>query len=441
MDLSCPNGPFAAPIHRLPTELLRLILLTCQQEKICNAWKLGSIDSRTRNIVISTPLFWTTLHVIYIQHPRFDFESIIQKLRLQLQRCGPVLPLTIFWVTIATEHHISRLLWLFIEKEAPFDRWEALTVKAQGVFPSPMLAEGRLGEFTNLKALGIAGTHPHFFFHHLEKTRNLGNLKEVIIAQDSLPYEELSRALPRVMGAVKNLNLKGSSTFSTGLQPNVTALQCETLLNHCPFPHLKELSVKVCSIRLNPSDIPRVTHLEIYFSLSRHVDTIVEFPVLTFLVLECARNDLRPLTWLAAPNITFFKLTRSTLSESLSRPDAPPITRLNLLTYPRVTDLQIEIPLDLEELGALLPHFPTTRDMIIPFNVSALEGLDVVLFDLLADSGLDQIDQPRGIRYKELEGVVLLSSGKTDVDEADWRKGLISRFPTSKLRYLRIVPL
>ncbi|CAG7853335.1 SubName: Full=Uncharacterized protein {ECO:0000313/EMBL:CCA76477.1} [Serendipita indica DSM 11827] len=325
------------------------------------------------------------LYVIYIQHTRCNFEAIIEKLRLQLQRCGPVLPLTILWVTIATEHHISRLFWLFIENDVPFDRRKTLTVKAQGVFPSPMLAEGRLGEFTSLKALGIPDTHPHLFFHHLEKTRDFADLKEVDIAEETLPHEELTRALPRVMGAVKNLTLKVPSRFSSGLRPNVTALKCGTLLNHCPLPHLKELSVKVCSVHLNPSYIPRLTHLEIYFSLSRQVDTVLKFPALTFLILECGKNDLQPLTWLSTPNITILKLTRLTLSESFSRPDAPPITRLSFLTYPRVADLQIEIPLDTGELRALLPHSPATRDMIIPFNVSALEGLDIVLFDLLAD--------------------------------------------------------
>ena len=443
MDPLNPEGSFIAPIHRLPAELLRSILLLCHERHSSSYWRLGCIDSRTRSIVISTPFFWTGLNVHYIQNMRRDFNSLIDKLRAQLRRCGPVLPLNIFWVTTATEHHITRLLWLFIEEKAPFNRWKTLTVYAQGVFPSEMLGQDALGEFTMLQKLYISGPHPHFFFHHLNNTRDLSNLEMVHSTFASASYEELAAAMPRVLNAVELLVIQPLSTFSSGLPPNVVALECDVLEHQCRFPHLKRLTVRACSIQPNPSDIPLVTHLTIYFHASLTDPLVLEFPALTSLVLECAIKDLRPLTWLTAPNLTSIKLHNLSKSKYLSiHPFAPPIEQLHFLRYPSVSEVEIGIQLDIAELGTLLPSFPAMQRMAIPLeDPRVFKDPATVLFDLLQDHNSVEKDGRSEIRYKDLETIQLLSTGKMvfEADDLDTAvEALMKRFPNSKLRDLRL---
>ncbi|CCA76040.1 hypothetical protein PIIN_10040 [Serendipita indica DSM 11827] len=263
MNVPSPGGLHMASIYRLPTETMRSILLYSYKEHGLSRWNLACIDSRTRRIVVSTPLFWTSISVDYRDYKGQDFESLLELLRTQLRRCGPVVPLSVAWLTSTTERHMARLLQLFIDNNAPLNRWKRLIVKANGIFPTAMLNQERLGEFTRLERLVIAGSYPHFFFHHLEKTQNLENLKELTVHSELVPYDELSMALPRVMSAIKKLEIKTRSTFSLGIEPNIFALKCDKLEKHCRFPHLQELTVNTCSIQLKPASIPLVTHLDV----------------------------------------------------------------------------------------------------------------------------------------------------------------------------------
>ena len=444
MDTLNPQSSYIAPIHRLPTELLHSILLLTQERHSSRRWKLGWIDSRTRSIAISTPFFWTGLNVHYIQNMRHDFNSLIDKLHVQLRRCGPILPLDIVWNTTATEHHITRLLWLFIDEKAPFNRWQTLTVDAQGVFPREMLGQGALGEFTMLRKLYIYGANPHFFFHHLEKTSDLSNLEVLHSTFNSASYEELAVAMPRVLSSIQLLSIRVHSTFSSGLPPNIVALECEWMIHPCRFPHLQRLTVNNFSIIPNPSDIPLVTHLRVFFhpSLTDAWTPVLDFPVLASLILECAMKNLSPLTWLAAPNLTSIQL--KTVPYLSIRTLAPPINQLHFLRYPCVSEVEISIKLNIAEIGALLPSFPAVQRMALPLVWPRdRKDFDVLLFDLLQDHTSGDNDGVSEIRYKDLETIQVVCAGKAAESQPGFYywdtavEAFMKRFPNSKLRDLR----
>ncbi|CAG7853336.1 SubName: Full=Uncharacterized protein {ECO:0000313/EMBL:CCA76478.1} [Serendipita indica DSM 11827] len=424
MDLLPPETLSVAPIHRLPTELLRSILLLSYIDNYTIGWKAGWISAHTRDIALSTPLFWTNVWV-FTRTGR-SFESLSEMLAVQLHRCGSILPLTVLWSTaIATEDQMSVLLGLFIEHKAPFNRWTEFRLNAHTSLPLNIPREADLGEFSSLEQLAISGIRPNLFFHYLESTQDLGALEELEFGPPSLSYDELAMA-----------------AADDDLPSNIIGLICGTLTPVYHFPNLKELAVEVCTRQLTPSHIPLVTHLEIYFQILLLDNSTFEFPALTILILKCAMGDLRPLTWLSAPSLTFLRV------EPVSAPidptyhkDAPPNTQLKFLTYPNVSCIQVHIPLNLADLGALISHFPAARKMAIPLRIPVIDGLDALLFDLFEDYDPNKRAGPSQIRHKELETVDVLAMDIGPFHKNEWdaaANNFLGRFPDTKLKELTI---
>ncbi|CAG7852459.1 SubName: Full=Uncharacterized protein {ECO:0000313/EMBL:CCA75986.1} [Serendipita indica DSM 11827] len=371
------------PIHRLPTELLRSILLFSVGKGNASCWKCGHIDSRLRGIALATPHLWT--EIIINQYPTSNFSSLTEKLRVQLHRCGPVVPLSIYWNTCTTVSYLSQLLLLFIENGASFDRWRFLMANACDFFPDSMLEDKRLGEFTGLEELILGGVCPKFFFHHLKKTRAFKRLERLQVDDDGveipfITFDELATDLPKVMSTIKELSMDSKANLPLVLPQNIVILSLRVLNSSYHFHYLTKLSIQHCAILLSPPDIPLVTHLDVYFETLPPENLVLEYPSLTSLVLRTVINDLRPLTWLAAPNLAFLEIKYQNRTSCLDfHRDGPPFTKLKFLTYPSVSEVRFNSSMPPDLVQTLLPLFPAMQTFAIQHVVTLSDKMIALL--------------------------------------------------------------